>query len=167
MISSVHRGVLLSNERPESLITIQDLVDAINRSTSLEYARFEKGKLLSHNAPILQLAITANHTQSSGIYSVLFTEDSMVTNYTDKIPFNDHVALKKTPNLNLSKIDHIERFQTVYKYKHTLSYDRNGELEGQRLDIDIIKLSIFLNGIRRKNDCQLAKIKANAMYLEN
>ena len=167
MMNSVHRGVSLTDEYPENTITVQDIVDAINRSTFTEYARFEKGKLLSHSAPILQVAITVNHTQGNGMYSILFTEDGMFTEYTDKVPFEDRIGFKKVPNLNLSKIDHIDRFQTVYKYKHTINYDRNGELMGQRLDVDVIRISIFLNGIRRKSDCMIAKIKANEKYLTN
>ena len=166
-MNSVHRGVSLIDECPENSITVQDIINAIKRSTFTEYAIFEKGKLLSHSAPILQVAITINHTQGNGIYSILFTEDGMFTGYTDKVPFEDCIRFKKVPNLDLSKIDHIDRFQTVYKYKCTLDYNKNGLIEDKHLDVDIIRISIFLNGIRRKSDCILAKIKANEEYLAN
>ena len=167
MMNSVHRGVSLIDEYPENSITVQDIVDAIKRSTFTEYARFEKGKLLSHSAPILQVAITVNHTQGNGMYSILFTEDGMFTGYTDKVSFEDCIRFKKVPNLDLSKINHIDRFRTIYKYKCTLDYNKDGVLEDRRLDVDIIRISIFLNGIRRKSDCMLAKIKANEKYLSN
>lgn len=167
MMNSVHRGVSLIDEYPENSITVQDIVDAIKRSTFTEYARFEKGKLLSHSAPILQVAITVNHTQGNGMYSILFTEDGMFTGYTDKVSFEDCIRFKKVPNLDLSKINHIDRFRTIYKYKCTLDYNKDEVLEDRRLDVDIIRISIFLNGIRRKSDCMLAKIKANEKYLSN
>ena len=167
MINSIHKGVLLTDEYPENSITVQDIVNAIKRSTFTEYARFEKGKLLSHDTPIIQVALTANHTQGNGIYSILFTKDGMFTEYTDKVSFKDRIGFKKVPNLNLSKINHIDRFQTVYKYKHIRNYNENEALESHHLDVDVIRISIFLNGIRRKSDCMFAKIKANEKYLND